>query len=140
MAQVKGERPGKAGAIAVAAPPALPITEIRQLIFSRDTLLDAILYADRASNGWLSRAAVQGVAVRAGDGISVVVTAEREGHREWTKVELGPAQIAAAMIRYCRALKIPLPRGSQKSLEVQGDNICLKITVNLSTAPLHSRI
>jgi len=44
------------------------------------------------------------------------------------------------MIRYCRQLRIPLPRSGQKSLEVQGDNICLKITVNLTTAQLHSRI
>jgi hypothetical protein len=130
----------RGGKVEVDAPPTLPITEIRQLIFSRDTLLDAILYSERASDGWLARAAVHGVTVRGGESISVVVTAEREGHRKWVEAEFGPAQIAAAMIRYCRALRIPLPRGSQKALEVQGDNICLKITVNLTTAPLHSRI
>jgi hypothetical protein len=128
------------GKVAVEAPPTLPITEIRQLIFSRDTLLDAILYSERARKGWLSRAAVHGVAVRPGDSVCVVVTAEREGHRTWVEVEFGPAQIAAAMMRYCGALRIPLPRNSQKTLEVQGDNVCLKITLNLTTAPLHSRI
>lgn len=131
---------GKRGGKELAAAPALPITEIRQLVFSRDTLLDAILYSERAGEGWLGRAAVHGIAVRGGDSIAVVVTAEREGHRKLAEVEFGPAQVAAAMIRYCRALRIPLPRGSQKSLEVQGDNICLKITVNLTTAPLHSRL
>lgn len=120
--------------------PALPITEIRHLIFSRDTLLDAILYGERAADGWLSRAAVHGISVRGGESIAVVVTAEREGHRKLSEVTFGPAQVAAAMIRYCRALRIPLPRGSQKSIEVQGDNVCLKITVNLTTAPLHSRL
>lgn len=128
------------GKTAVDVPPTLPVTEIRQLIFARETLLDAILYSERAANGWLSRAAVHGVAVRGGESVSVVVTAEREGHRNWAEVAFGPAQIAAAMIRYCRQLRIPLPRRGQKSLEVQGDNICLKITVNLTTAPLHSRI
>jgi hypothetical protein len=125
---------------AVAARPTLPITEIRQLIFARDTLLDAILHSERARNGWLGRAAVHGIDVRAGTDISVVVTAEREGQRKWVEVAFGPAQIAAAMMRYCRALRIPLPRQSQKTLEVQGDTVCLKITVNLTTMPLHSRI
>src|SRR5262249_10586511 len=105
-----------------------------------ETLLDAILYSERASNGWLARAAVQGLMVLGGEEVRVVVTAERDGQRKYAEAEFGPAQIAAAMIRYCRALRIPLPRGSQKALEVQGDNICLKMTVNLTTAPLHSRI
>ena len=131
---------GKTCKVEVAARPTLPITEIRQLIFARDTLLDAILHSERASNGWLGRAAVHGIAVRAGENISVVVKAEREGQRNWVEVEFGAAQIAAAMMRYCRELHIPLPRRSQKSLEVQGDNVCLKMTVNLTTLPLHSRI
>jgi hypothetical protein len=133
---------GKPGSdkLEVEARPTLPITEVRQLIFARDTLLDAILHSERASNGWLGRAAVHGIAVRGGETMRVVITAEREGQRNWVEVEFGPAQIAAAMMRYCRALHIPLPRRSQKTLELQGDNICLKITVNLTTMPLHSRV
>src|ERR1051325_5555720 len=128
------------GKIAVDTPRTLPVTEIRQLIFPRETLLDAILFSERAANGWLARAPVHGVAVRAGEDVRVVVTAEREGHRDFVEVTFGAAQIAAAMIRYCRQLRIPLPRKAQKSLGVQGDNISLKTTVTLTTMPLHSRI
>jgi len=132
-----GERGGKDGAAAQG----LAITETRRLVFARETLLDAILYGERAAAGWLSRAAVHGIAMRSGgDGVTVVVTAERDGRRDLVEVEFGPAQIAAAMIRYCRELRIPLPRSAQKVLELQGDGICLTFTVRLSTAPLHSRL
>ena len=120
--------------------PALPITEIRQLVFSRDTLLDAILYTDRVDKGWLHRAVIQKLEIVGGDALSVVVTAERDGAKAWTKVGFKPAEIAATMIRYCKALKIPLPRNAKKQLELQGDSICLKISVNMTVFPLHSRI
>ncbi len=120
--------------------PALPITEIRQLVFPKDTLLDAILYVDRVDKGWLHRAVIQEIQVTGGDDLSVVVTAERDGAKSWTKVGFKPAQIAATMIRYCKALKIPLPRNARKQLELQGDSLCLKITVNVTVVPLHSRI
>lgn len=119
---------------------ALPITEIRQLVFPRDTLLDAILYVDRQNKGWLHRAVVQGIEIAGGDTLSVVVTAERDGAKAWTKVAFKPAEIAATMIRYCKANRIPLPRNAAKSLELQGDSLCLKITANVTVVPLHSRI
>ena len=118
----------------------LPITEIRQLVFPKDTLLDAILFVDRVDKGWLHRAVIQDIQVSGGDDLSVVVTAERDGAKSWAKVGFKPAQIAATMIRYCKALKIPLPRNARKQLELQGDSLCLKITVNVTVVPLHSRI
>ena len=119
---------------------ALPLTEIRQLVFPRATLLDAILHADRVNKGWLHRAAIHGVEITGGAMPLVTVTAERDGAKSLTKVTFKPAEIAATIIRYCKAIKVPLPRNAQKQLEVQGDSICLKITVNLTTVPLHSRI
>jgi hypothetical protein len=117
----------------------LAIVDTRQLFFSRNALLDALLFNDRTSQGWLNRATVRDVMVRAGEGVAVVVTAEREGRHEPEQVEFSSLQIAAAMIRYCRAVKIPLPRNAQKSLEAQGEGICFKIVLNLKIAPLHSQ-
>ncbi|MBL8838302.1 MAG: hypothetical protein JNL66_18780 [Alphaproteobacteria bacterium] len=118
----------------------LPITEIRQLVFPKDTLLDALLYVDRQNKGWLHRAVIHEIQISGGDALTVQVTAERDGAKAATKVPFKPAEIAATMIRYCKALKIPLPRNASKQLELQGDSLCLKITVNVTVVPLHSRI
>lgn len=117
------------------------ISERRLIVFSREAVLDALLYNDRASQGWLCRAAIQRVALRQADaGPVAVVTAERDGQRRWVEVDFNATQIAAALIRYCRALRIPLPRAARKSLELQGDGLCLRIATTVTTPPLHSRI
>jgi hypothetical protein len=47
-----------------------------------------------------------------------------------------PEQVAAALIYYCRQRRIPLPRAGKKSLEIRGDNLCLKILLNIDYTPL----
>src|SRR5262245_65430766 len=76
----------------------LPITEIRQLIFSRETLLDAILHSERATNGWLTRDAVQGMILRGGENIRVVINAERADQCKDAEAAIGVEQIAETLI------------------------------------------
>jgi hypothetical protein len=35
--------------------------------------------------------------------------------------------VAAALIKHCMAIRVPLPRGAQKSLVISGDNIALEL-------------
>ena len=122
-------------------PSALTITERRQLVFSKNVVLDALLSGDQANQGWLCRAAIQGISIRrADDGPRVVVVAERNGQSRWVEEEFGAAQIAATLIRYCRAQGIPLPRAAKKSIDIQGEAICLNISGLVTVPSLHSRL
>jgi hypothetical protein len=49
---------------------------------------------------------------------------------------LGHATVAAALLRYCSAAKIPLPKRGQKSLQVVGDNVALYVEINADTKPI----
>ena len=44
-------------------------------------------------------------------------------------VELSRDQVAAALIRYCSAIYVPLPRGAQKVLQPADDGIYLLINI-----------
>jgi len=54
-----------------------------------------------------------------------VVYVLRDGDREARSSELEPAALAAALIKYCIAHKIPIPRKAAKSIQVRGENVVL---------------
>ena len=43
------------------------------------------------------------------------------------KRSLPASFVAAALIKHCMAVRVPLPRGAQKSLAMSGDNIALEL-------------
>jgi len=54
-----------------------------------------------------------------------VVYVRRDGDRETRASEQEPAALAAALIKYCIAHKIPIPRKAAKSIQVRGENVVL---------------
>ena len=52
------------------------------------------------------------------------------GHGQSTNVTADGAQLAAALILYCRGEHIPLPSAAAKSLAVFGESLCLVVTHN----------
>jgi hypothetical protein len=117
---------------------AVTIKETRRLMLPLETVLEALVHFDRRSNGPLSRGEVMQadfVTDRlAGDAIEVAVRMPGNDI-EWRKFDFGA--IAAAIISFCRAKKIPLPLSGVKSIALTKDGISFSIEnqVNIAQRP-----
>jgi hypothetical protein len=109
------------------------ISEIRQVIFDRQALEIAVVAADKEDGGRLYEYASLRVSIEKEPEIRLVIEAQRTTSEAPERIEMAPAHIAALMIRHCRRERIPLPRGSKKSLELAGANLCLRVTMNVAT-------
>jgi hypothetical protein len=118
---------------------ALTIKESRKLVLPLDTVLEALLHFDSRSHGPLSRGEVLQAELvhdaENGDGFDVAVRSSPMNIVDW--VHFNFATIAAAIISYCRAKRIPLPYAGVKSLELTRDGVTFHIenTVSLARKP-----
>jgi hypothetical protein len=114
--------------------PALTIKETRQLVLPLQTVLDAVVQYDRRENGSLSRGeVVQAEFVDDANlsGMQVAVLNAEDNVIEWRHFSVD--ELAAAIIGFCRAKRIPLPFAGAKSLAITKDGAAFSIenTVDL---------
>ena len=118
---------------------AVTIKESRRLLLPLETVLEALVHFDRRSNGPLSRGDVlQADFVTDplnGDAIEVAVRMPGTSDIEWRRFDFGA--IAAAIISYCRAKRIPLPLSGVKSIAITKEGISFSIEnqVNIAQRP-----
>jgi hypothetical protein len=117
---------------------AVTIKESRRLLLSLETVLEALVHFDRRSNGPLSRGEIlQADFVTDeinGDAFEVAMRMPASDI-EWRRFDFGA--IAAAIISFCRAKKIPLPLSGVKSIALTKEGISFSIEnqVNLAHRP-----
>ena len=118
---------------------AVTIKESRQLLLPLETVLEALVHLDRRSNGLLSRGDVLQAEfvndLANGDAIEVAARMPGGGAIEWLRFDFGA--IAAAIISYCRAKRIPLPLSGVKSIALTKEGISFTIEnqVNIAARP-----
>ena len=112
------------------------IKESRRLLLPLETVLEALVHFDRRSNGPLSRGDVlQADFVKDqlnGDAIEVAVRMPGGRDIEWQPFNF--VAIAAAIISFCRAKRIPLPMSGVKSIELTRDGVSFSIENQVSIA------
>jgi len=117
---------------------AVTIKESRRLQLPLDTVLEALVHFDRRSNGPLSRGEVlqvDFVSARSGEqGVEVAVRSAGNDI-EWCRFNFDA--IAAAIISFCRAKRIPLPLSGEKSIELTKEGVTFSIenSVNIAQRP-----
>jgi hypothetical protein len=117
---------------------AVTIQETRRLLLPLETVLEALVHFDRRSNGPLTRGDVlqaDFVTNKVGDAIEVAVRLPDSHDIEWLRFDFGA--VAAAIISYCRAKRIPLPLSGVKSIELTKDGVAFSIEnrVNIAQRP-----
>jgi hypothetical protein len=118
---------------------AVTIKESRRLLLPLATVLEALVHFDRRSNGPLSRGDVlQADFINDplnGEAIEVAVRMPGTVDIEWRRFDFGA--IAAAIISYCRAKRIPLPLSGVKSIALTQEGISFSIEnqVNIAQRP-----
>ncbi len=115
------------------------IRETRQLVLPLQTVLDAVVQFDRRSHGSLSRGEVleaQFAPEGNENGMDVAVLMPDDEVIEWR--HFNADELAAAIISFCRAKRIPLPYAGAKSLSItkQGAEFSIENTVDVGAPPV----
>lgn len=115
---------------------AVTISETRNLVLPLDTVLEALVHFDRNGTGVLMRGEVLQARImsgsKRGDGIDVALRNPDSRIIEWHRFNF--PVIAAAIISFCRARRIPLPYAGVKSLSLDRDGITFRIENRVSLA------
>jgi hypothetical protein len=116
---------------------AVTIKESRQLVLPLQTVLDAVVHFDRRAHGTLSRGeVVQAEFVRGSSldsGLDVAVLTPDDRIIEWRHFTI--VELAAAIINFCRAKRIPLPYAGTKSLSITEQGAAFTIETVLDVEP-----
>ncbi len=104
--------------------------ELRKILFPKDELQAAVVDYCLRSKIPLPDKNIDELEVRADPEAMVVLKYADAGPEETGEVELSRDQVAAALIRYCSSIKVPLPRSAQKVLQPGDDGISLLINID----------
>lgn len=119
-------------AMALAPATRVQIEETRQLRLSLQDTLEALLSLDRQSGGWLWRATGHTVSFeQIEERAALVVQALRTGASEPETMRFERQHIGAAIIHYCRLLRVPLPRRARKEIELGAEGATLLLTQSI---------
>lgn len=102
-------------------------TEIRRLVFSTDELVEALYAYSESSSEKIPEGNVISCKAVDDDKTAVALEIENRPTQESYHVNLRHEFVGAALLGYCFDKKIPVPRDSEKSLQISGDNIALAI-------------
>jgi hypothetical protein len=104
------------------------ITETRQITFSPDELIEAIVAHFRALKQKLPDGPIASLQLQDAPDVTVALLVESPGAGKPQRVIVRPEVVGAAMIAHCKRRGIPIPRKGVKSLIVSGDSVGLVIS------------
>jgi hypothetical protein len=114
------------------------IHESRRLQFPLDTLVDALIELEDKQGHWPARTTVVGASIDNSEGndAGVVLSVHRPEGGAVTERRYSLSMIAAAIVNYCVAVRVPMPRNSTKTIQVLADGVALLLE---NTVMLQSR-
>ena len=115
-------------------------TELRRIVFTGEELRVALDNYLMRKGTPLPPGVIAGVRMTGADGGSVVFDIRDTWDGISNPVEIASRHVGAALIRYCKICKIPLPKDAGKSLSISGDNLALDIRSGRSQAPTVTNI
>lgn len=104
--------------------------ELRKILFSKEEVQAAVVDYCLRSKIRLPDKNIEGLEVSADPEAMVVLKYAEAGPEEDNAVELSRDHVAAALIRYCSNIKVPLPRSAQKVLQPGNGGISLLINID----------
>jgi hypothetical protein len=113
-------------------------TELRQLIFSRDELTEAIASYDATSGRKIPAGEIVFCKVVTDGDLSVSLKVLPEGARDVETIVLTPDFIGACLVKFCVDHDIPIPRHAEKSLLSVGENIVMSLSIDSRATRLGS--
>ncbi|QXM23587.1 hypothetical protein KO353_09650 [Elioraea tepida] len=113
----------------------MAVEESRRILFGLAALREAVgAHLVEIAPGLVPRGAAIGDLVVLPQSLSLRLLLAVPGSSERTEAEMTATQIAALLIRRCRALRIPLPRRGRKGLEASPEGIAIVVEMVHETA------
>ena len=113
-------------------------TEIRRITFTNRELIAAILAHCRA--GWRDLPPGPVTVAEVDKEIGVTLSFEtfnvQTDAKAVAQFKLDQNEVGAALLRYCMANRVPIPKSARKSLQVIGDSVSLMIMIDAPAASL----
>jgi hypothetical protein len=102
-------------------------TETRRIIFSSGELVQALSRHRRDERQPLPESRIRGSKVENGAGLvpRVALLLDPTGGDGAASIDFRPTEVAAALIKFCRLKRIPLPKRAEKSLGIDRGQISL---------------
>jgi hypothetical protein len=109
-------------------------TETRRIIFNNEELVLALTRQRRDEKRPLPESRIRGATVAAvdGGGVKVEIMLKSPTGDALEPLEIRPAEVGAALIKFCNLQKIPLPRRAKKSIAVDAGQIALVLQLGLT--------
>ena len=104
--------------------------ELRKILFSKEEVQAAVIDYCLRSKIRLPDNNIEDLEVRTDPEAMVVLKYADTGPEEANEVELSRDQVAAALIRYCSSINVPLPRSARKVLQPADEGISLLINID----------
>jgi len=106
-------------------------TETRRITFTNEELILALTRQRRDEKQPLPESRIRGAVVEAdGAGIKVEIMLQSQTGDGLEPLDIRPAEVAAALIKFCHLQKIPLPRRAAKSIAVNNGQIALVLKLH----------
>jgi len=102
-------------------------TELRRIVFTNEELRVALDNYMMRKGTPLPPGVIISVKISGADGSSITVAVRGSWDGISNSVEIPARHVGAALIRYCKMSKIPLPKSAGKSLTTSGDYLALDI-------------
>jgi hypothetical protein len=112
------------------------IHESRRLVFPLDTVVDAVIALEKEHGRWPAQAKITSVKLSRSSGLTVVLAAAPKmppDERRYSQ-----ATIAAAVIRYCLRMRVPMPRNATKSVQIAAEGFELALETKLFLQRQHA--
>lgn len=107
--------------------------ELRKLVFDDAELRAAAYDYCLRNNVNIPQSPIDEVIASDNDAAVLVLRFSSGDLHDPKEVALSRDQVGAALIKYCSANKIPLPRSAQKILKVDGQEVSMMISVQWAT-------
>lgn len=101
--------------------------EIKNIYFTDSELRKALINFSGLHNQFLELNDIKKVVIENVDEIQITMLIDKALEFEDDEISFSHAEVAAALLAFCMAVKIPLPKEGSKELHANNDNIYLKV-------------
>ncbi len=104
-------------------------SEFRRIMFTNNELIEAIHDYNMISPDKLPPGVILTCTPVSETEVAVRLEMVDQRSDETHVVELSPAMLGAALLRYCMKHRIPMPKAATKSIQMHGDEISLNLEI-----------
>ncbi len=115
-------------------------TEMRRIVFTQDEVLVALSRYAAGPRGPGETSRFLACRVLRTPKLRVLAELQSSAGGPVQQIEIEAPDIADALIRYCAASGVPIPKRADKELEAVGENLALNLRIETATEPLHAKV